>query len=98
MRPLYVMVGLPIALALTVTTAFEASVTPARVEIEIPEPPTLAVLEPQRVLVLEVHIPSLARAPLLLLPLAGLGSPAGPRARRTRTPLARRLEPLCGVP
>src|SRR2546428_7751696 len=80
MRPLYVMVGLPIALALTVTTAFEASVTPARVEIEIPEPPTLAVIDSQRVLVYEVHITSFARTPLQLLRIEVLGRPAVPLA------------------
>src|SRR3989442_1160248 len=97
MRPLYVMVGLPIALALTVTTAFEASVTPARVEIEIPEPPTLAVIDSQRGLVYEGHITSFARTPLELLRIEGLGRPAGPLASHRDTALAALLEPVGGT-
>src|SRR6266566_4098511 len=72
MTPLHVMVGLPIALA---------SVTaPARVEIETPEPPIVAVIDSQRVLIYELHITSFARTPLELRRIEVLGRAALPLA------------------
>ncbi len=89
MTPLHVMVGLPIALA---------SVTaPARVEIETPEPPIVAVIDSQRVLIYELHITSFARTPLELRRIEVLGRPALPLATYRDSALVALLQTVGGM-
>jgi peptidase M23-like protein len=89
MTPLHVIVALPIALV---------SVTaPARVEIETPAPPTLALIDSQRVLVYELHITSFARTPLELRRIEVLGSPTLSLATYRDSALAALLQTVGGM-
>src|SRR2546430_15552071 len=89
MTPLHVMVGLPIALA---------SVTaPARVEIEPPEPPMVAVIDSQRVLVYELHTTSFARTQLELRRIEVLGGPGLPLATYKDSALVALLQTVGGM-
>jgi len=89
MTPLHVIVALPIALV--------SLTAPARVEIETPAPPTLALIDSQRVLVYELHITSFARTPLELRRIEVLGRPALPLARYTDSALAALLGTVGGM-
>lgn len=89
MTPLHFLVGLAIALG--------SGTTPARVEIETPEPPIPALIDSQRVLVYELHITSFARTPLELRRIEVLGGPALPLATYTDSALATLLESLGSV-
>jgi len=82
-------------LAVAAATALHGLASPpARVEIEIPEPPIPAVVDTQRVLVYELHVTSFARTPLELLRVEVLGGAARPLATYTDSALAALLRPI----
>ncbi|HEY6158788.1 MAG TPA: M23 family metallopeptidase [Gemmatimonadales bacterium] len=89
MTPLHVIVALPIALA--------GLTGPARVEIETPAPPTLALIDSQRVLIYELHITSFARTPLELCRIEVLGRPAQTLAAYKDSALAALLQTVGGM-
>jgi murein DD-endopeptidase len=89
MTPLHVLVALPIALV--------SLTAPARVEIESPAPPTLALIDSQRVLIYELHITSFARTPLELRRIEVLGRPAQTLAAYKDSALAALLQTVGGM-